>query len=579
MLHPPHTPAISADYDPQHTVLALNMAIVSIQRIINTQDRTVLDMEYRNIISNLKLGSIESDNEIIELYQELMNVISGKLLSREATERLQKDYNEWEQRQITNAIFGLLLSAAKPVSLGLDLAVSAVSSYFAYQYVTDGPRRSISEELYKIDMQERESYNALQTRLLNSSWKLMRQYKLPDEYRLTQESVNYLFRAVNEPDNARSLNMLRALEEDFRIYPPYWVYRARSAQKAGEDSEAAKCFEEFGKIWRPVLRNDLWKVEAEKYYVQRAMKSGDNAEALRHVEEMRQNTPRSDWANNLFAGVAYFMLGQSEKGINCLELNINFGAEKEISSAVLAQMKAGKLDIATLPGDIRKVFGLSVLRLDVMKGLAESGDHEAQLTLGKMYADGEIVSRDFAEAVKWYGMAAEQNDEAAILTVAVLYSLGGPKLEKDYREAVKWCEKVAYEGSKAAQNMLAALYFEGGPNLEQDYYTSYVWCCVAEMTEEHFIDTTDTIAILSGVLGGVGAAISAPLLPLLAIGGAVGLLAGWIVGDNEYTIKEQIEGAGIFNLAKLSSAEMDKAKIDAGKIMSAIERRIQQRQQ
>ncbi len=65
VLHPPHTPAISADYDPQHTVLALNMAIVSIQRIINTQDRTVLDMEYRNIISNLKLGSIESDNEII----------------------------------------------------------------------------------------------------------------------------------------------------------------------------------------------------------------------------------------------------------------------------------------------------------------------------------------------------------------------------------------------------------------------------------------------------------------------------------------------------------------------------------
>lgn len=47
---------ISAEeYDPQHTVLALNMASVSIQRILSTKDRAVLDMEYRNIISNLKL--------------------------------------------------------------------------------------------------------------------------------------------------------------------------------------------------------------------------------------------------------------------------------------------------------------------------------------------------------------------------------------------------------------------------------------------------------------------------------------------------------------------------------------------
>ena len=115
--------------------------------------------------------------------------------------------------------------------------------------------------------------------------------------------------------------------------------------------------------------------------------------------------------------------------------------------------------------------------------------------------------------------------------------------------------------------------------MSQSYYNSYIWCCVAEMTEEHLIDATDATIILSGVLGGVGAAISAPLLPLLAVGGAVGLLAGWIVGDSEYTIKEQIEGAGIFNLAKLSGAEMDKARIDAGKIMAEIERRIQQRQQ
>ena len=41
-------------YDPQHTMLALNMAIVSIHRIITTQDRIVLDQEYNTIINKLE---------------------------------------------------------------------------------------------------------------------------------------------------------------------------------------------------------------------------------------------------------------------------------------------------------------------------------------------------------------------------------------------------------------------------------------------------------------------------------------------------------------------------------------------
>ena len=44
-----------AEYDPQHTMLALNMAIVSVHRIITTQSRAVLEEEYSNIINNLSL--------------------------------------------------------------------------------------------------------------------------------------------------------------------------------------------------------------------------------------------------------------------------------------------------------------------------------------------------------------------------------------------------------------------------------------------------------------------------------------------------------------------------------------------
>ena len=587
-------------------------------------------MEYKNIISNLKLGNIEADPEIVSLYEEVMNTISGKLLAREASERIQKEYDEWERKQIINSVMGILgtvvglhlygtdeasakstnmglrVYGTDPVTFGTVFAISCVSSYFAYQEESRYFRTHLAQELYKIGEKEHESYNALQTRLLNSSWRLMRQYRLPDEYRITQDDVNDFFRAVNENDSSKRLSMLRALEGEFRIYPPYWIYRARSAQRAGKSEEAAECYAEFGKVWRPVLRNDPFRLEAAKYHVQEALKSGNHDEALSQLAIVRENTPRSDWADNLFAGVVYFILGQNEKGINCAELNINFEAEKEISGIVVAQMKAGKLDAETLPAELGKIIGLSELRYDTIVSLAKDGDLEAQLTLGKMYAEGKIVSKDYAESMRWYKKAAEQNDETAIFSIASLYAQGGPNVETDYSLAVKWFkkladkgneaavlgiaglymnggpnltqdyrvaltwyEKAAYDGNKTGANRIAQLYFTGGPNLTQSYYNAYVWCCVAEMAEKSGAATAGLV-----LFGGVAAiALSGPLLPLVGIG----YLWGNLIDD--YSIKEQIEGAGIFNLAKLSDSEMDKAKIEAGKIMAKIERNIKEKQE
>ncbi|MBM3508219.1 MAG: SEL1-like repeat protein, partial [Alphaproteobacteria bacterium] len=42
--------------------------------------------------------------------------------------------------------------------------------------------------------------------------------------------------------------------------------------------------------------------------------------------------------------------------------------------------------------------------------LAEQGDAIAQALLGFMYAEGQGVPQDHAEAVKWYRRAAEQGD-------------------------------------------------------------------------------------------------------------------------------------------------------------------------
>ena len=50
--------------------------------------------------------------------------------------------------------------------------------------------------------------------------------------------------------------------------------------------------------------------------------------------------------------------------------------------------------------------------LDTVRQAAEQGDADAQFYLGVMYASGQGVPEDDAEAVKWYRRAAEQGEKA-----------------------------------------------------------------------------------------------------------------------------------------------------------------------
>ena len=56
--------------------------------------------------------------------------------------------------------------------------------------------------------------------------------------------------------------------------------------------------------------------------------------------------------------------------------------------------------------------------------LAEQGDANVQTNLGGMYVSGEGVPHDYAEAAKWFRLAAEQGDARAQSMLGFMYSNG-----------------------------------------------------------------------------------------------------------------------------------------------------------
>jgi len=111
------------------------------------------------------------------------------------------------------------------------------------------------------------------------------------------------------------------------------------------------------------------------------------------------------------------------------------------------------------------------LRVKAMLGSAE-----AQFNLGNKYDDGQGVPQDFAEAVKWYRMAADQGYAGAQVMLGflgVMYEKG-QGVPQDDAEAVKRGRKAAEQGDAGAQNNLGVMYFQG-QGVPQDYAKAVKW--------------------------------------------------------------------------------------------------------
>jgi hypothetical protein len=96
--------------------------------------------------------------------------------------------------------------------------------------------------------------------------------------------------------------------------------------------------------------------------------------------------------------------------------------------------------------------------LPSLRELAESGNADAQATLGKMYRDGSGVTQNVAIAAKWFKLAANRGRAESQLDIGELYE-AGQGIAQDYVQAHMWYNLAAaagVPGAEARRNELAA---------------------------------------------------------------------------------------------------------------------------
>jgi S1-C subfamily serine protease len=94
--------------------------------------------------------------------------------------------------------------------------------------------------------------------------------------------------------------------------------------------------------------------------------------------------------------------------------------------------------------------------VEEVKTKAGAGDADSEFQLGLRYERGEGVPQDFAEAVKWYRKAAEQNLAAAQFNLGVSY-VKGEGVAKNHVKAYMWLLLGAGQGDEDAKGIMAKL--------------------------------------------------------------------------------------------------------------------------
>ena len=112
--------------------------------------------------------------------------------------------------------------------------------------------------------------------------------------------------------------------------------------------------------------------------------------------------------------------------------------------------------------------------METVRGIANSGNADAQLLVGIMYHMGIAGEEHQSDAAYYFRMAAEQGLASAQTNLGKCY-LAGDGVPEDGKKAFEWFEKAASQGDAEGQFQLGRCYEEGwgtekNENLAYQYY-------------------------------------------------------------------------------------------------------------
>lgn len=229
--------------------VALNYCKASFHRITKYPNHTILHQEKRKILNNLDLTSVD-EQVVVALYSNVIEEINEiELVDLEKDLIEEHHSHSFRQKLFLNA---MAMSGQVATFNYMGALQTGVGSFWDFR-TSEWNKDNDGWRL------EKNHYLALTrktTQFIETSWKLARDHKIPDEWLVRDIDLEQLGTTLSERDLHKRLRILKRMEPRMQCYPPYYYYVARTQQALGELSAAAQTYRDLRTLQTGHFRRD-----------------------------------------------------------------------------------------------------------------------------------------------------------------------------------------------------------------------------------------------------------------------------------------------------------------------------------
>jgi hypothetical protein len=337
-------PMTTADgYDPRTTALLMNLCRESLCRIVDYNDRIVLDEEYSRLANNIDVTLIR-DDEIAELIKRLMIELNALKLDEGTKAQIVGFY----ERKMSSSILAalkppkeLLGNAATPVQMACQAILLTAWGTTNRAKALSKYDKEMGEKVLALRADELKRLTDLRTAFFGTEYTLWKRYGLPDRLNLKEVQLDQYIRVLQDDDPVRRLQRLERLKDDFQAYPPFWYQIGLAAQMANDKPVALSYYRRFDDVATPVLREDPDRVAVCMHRIALLDPQQDREQIVRDLQTIERNTKYYyRWENILFAALTYYGIGDVENARRLIRTSINEGYSVPLHEEVLTEMES-----------------------------------------------------------------------------------------------------------------------------------------------------------------------------------------------------------------------------------------------
>lgn len=342
----------------RNSINMLNYMTVLTQEVNEDKgNQLFLESAYSSLVNDIYPNAVDTKTQA--QITSLMDTIDGYRMIAEKRRRLEYIYEQNRAQAMKQAIpspvallsvvqSGSLLKAAASV---LYMAVDSVTSY--QSAVSQADLQFIKDGWELDDASSKELHNSTKN-ALSYMFNMVRDYDLPGDYALNQESVEDFVFWSSKPKSqlVSKIAWLESHEGTYSQFGPYWLELATDYYDSEDYEKCLASIRNYESVTTRIFRKDIDYATALPMAILSAKETMDNSEYVKAADNycsaILKNTKDADWSLRYFAAQIYLDLYSITNDAKYLDqaykiafdnVNVLVDEQRELNASYLSEYK------------------------------------------------------------------------------------------------------------------------------------------------------------------------------------------------------------------------------------------------